>query len=71
MACAGAQVHPGGIRHIRAENRINEWRAPGHSSITRATSNTRQVVIALSGGSITLFELAQVLHVPLAVVIWL
>ncbi|KAK9814939.1 hypothetical protein WJX73_002520 [Symbiochloris irregularis] len=53
------QVHPGGMRHIRAENRIQEWRAPGHTSITRATSNSRQVIVALSGGSIVFFELQQ------------
>lgn len=43
------QIHSGGLRHIRTDRRINEWRAPGRRSITRATSNSRQVVIALSG----------------------
>lgn len=43
------QVHSGGLRHIRTDRRINEWRAPGRRAITRATTNTRQVVIALSG----------------------
>ena len=62
------------MRHIRAENRIQEWRAPGHTSITRATSNTRQVAVALSGGSVVLFELAQVnsclLNVGAESVLW-
>jgi hypothetical protein len=43
------QVHSGGLRHIRTDRRINEWRAPGRRAITRAATNNRQVVIALSG----------------------
>jgi splicing factor 3B subunit 3 len=43
------QVHSGGLRHIRTDRRINEWRAPGRRAITRAATNSRQVVIALSG----------------------
>lgn len=53
------QIHSGGLRHIRTDRRINEWRAPGRRSITRATSNSRQVVIALSGGELTYFEMDQ------------
>jgi splicing factor 3B subunit 3 len=52
------QVHPSGLRHIRADRRINEWRAPGRRSIVRAASNVRQVVIALSGGELIYFELS-------------
>lgn len=54
------QVYPEGIRHIRADKRVNEWRAPGKKSITRCTLNERQVVIALSGGEIVYFEMDQV-----------
>lgn len=55
------QVFPGGLRHIRPDRRINEWRAPSRRTIVRATSNERQVVIALSGGEVLYFELnAQV-----------
>ena len=36
------QVHPGGLRHIRADRRINEWRTPGRKSVTRVACNTRQ-----------------------------
>jgi hypothetical protein len=49
-AVTDPQVHSGGLRHIRTDRRINEWRAPGRRTITRTTSNTRQLVIALSGG---------------------
>lgn len=52
------QVHPGGLRHIRSDRRINEWRAPGRKTITRAATNERQVVIAMSGGELIYFELA-------------
>eukprot|EP01117_Protostelium_nocturnum_P009747 TRINITY_DN3484_c0_g1_i1.p1 TRINITY_DN3484_c0_g1~~TRINITY_DN3484_c0_g1_i1.p1 ORF type:complete len:1179 (-),score=412.47 TRINITY_DN3484_c0_g1_i1:140-3676(-) len=50
------QVHPNGIRHIRTENRINEWKTPGKKTIVHATSNGNQVVIALSGGNLFYFE---------------
>lgn len=52
------QIHPGGLRHIRSDRRINEWRAPGRKVIVRAATNERQVVIAMSGGEIIYFELA-------------
>ena len=51
------QAHPGGLRHVRADKRINEWRCPGRKTITRVACNNRQVVIALSGGEIIYFEL--------------
>ncbi|KAI9889964.1 MAG: pre-mRNA-splicing factor rse1 [Vezdaea aestivalis] len=50
------QVHPKGIRHIRA-GRTNEWHAPQHRSIVAATTNQRQVAVALSSGEIIYFEL--------------
>jgi splicing factor 3B subunit 3 len=53
------QVHPGGLRHIRADKRINEWRTPGRKSVARVACNQRQVVIALSGGELIYFELDQ------------
>lgn len=37
------QVHPQGLRHIRADRRVNEWRAPGRQTIKAAASNERQV----------------------------
>ena len=51
-------MHPGGLRHIRSDRRINEWRAPGRKTIVRAATNERQVVVAMSGGEIIYFELA-------------
>uniref|UniRef100_A0A7S3VLT8 DNA damage-binding protein 1 n=1 Tax=Dunaliella tertiolecta TaxID=3047 RepID=A0A7S3VLT8_DUNTE len=50
------QVHPGGLRHIRPDRRINEWKVPGRRQITRATTNEHQVAIAL-GGDVIYFEL--------------
>ncbi|KAM7270665.1 hypothetical protein ACFE04_029879 [Oxalis oulophora] len=50
------QVHPSGIRHIREDRRINEWRTPGKSEIVKVGSNRLQVVIALSQGELIYFE---------------
>jgi splicing factor 3B subunit 3 len=44
------QVHAGGLRHIRTDRRINEWRVPGRRTIQHATTNTRQVAVSMSGG---------------------
>ncbi|KAI5299360.1 Transcriptional adapter ada2 [Ascosphaera pollenicola] len=51
------QVHPKGIRHIMADKHINEWPAPQHRSIVAATTNSRQVAVALSSGEIVYFEM--------------
>lgn len=51
------QIHPRGIRHIRADKRINEWPAPQHRTIVAATTNSRQVAVALSSGEIVYFEM--------------
>lgn len=51
------QVHPKGIRHIRADRRVNEWAVPQHRSIVAATTNERQVAVALSSGEIVYFEM--------------
>jgi splicing factor 3B subunit 3 len=51
------QVHPGGIRHVLADRRVNEWRAPEGKSIVAATTNRRQVVVALSSAELVYFEL--------------
>jgi len=50
------QVHPQGIRHIRIDKGVYEWKTPGRKTITHVTNNERQVVIALSGGDILYFE---------------
>ena len=54
------QVYPDGIRHIRADKRVNEWKAPGKKTIIKCTVNQRQVVIALSGGELVYFEMDPV-----------
>ncbi|XP_022957076.1 spliceosome-associated protein 130 A-like [Cucurbita moschata] len=51
------QVHPNGIRHIREDGRINEWRTSGKRTIVKVGSNRLQVVIALSGGELIYFEM--------------
>jgi splicing factor 3B subunit 3 len=40
-----------------ADRRVNEWRAPNGQTITEAATNSRQIVISLSGGEIVYFEL--------------
>lgn len=54
------QVYPDGIRHIRADRRVNEWKAPNKKTIVRCAVNQRQVVIALSGGELVYFEMDPV-----------
>jgi splicing factor 3B subunit 3 len=51
------QVYPRGIRHIQAGGRVNEWPAPQHRTIVAASTNEKQVAIALSSGEIVYFEL--------------
>ena len=54
------QVYPDGIRHIRADKRVNEWKAPGKKTVIKCAVNRRQVVIALSGGELVYFEMDPV-----------
>lgn len=51
------QIYPEGIRHIRADKRVNEWKAPVKKQIVQCAINQRQVVIALSGGELVYFEM--------------
>jgi len=51
------QVHPDGLRHIRADKRVQEWKPPAGKKIKLATANLRQIAIALVGGEIVYFEL--------------
>ncbi|MEW5303982.1 MAG: hypothetical protein WDW36_006625 [Sanguina aurantia] len=53
------QIYPGGLRHIRPDRRINEWKVPGRRTIKCAASNERQVAISLQGTEIIYFELDQ------------
>ncbi|KAI5623964.1 splicing factor 3B subunit 3, partial [Silurus asotus] len=52
-----SNVYPDGIRHIRADKRVNEWKTPGKKTIVRCAVNQRQVVIALTGGELVYFEM--------------
>ena len=61
------QVYPDGIRHIRADKRVNEWKAPGKKTVIRCAVNRRQVVIALSGGELVYFEMDPVIIIILDV----
>lgn len=54
------QVYPDGIRHIRADKRVNEWKTPGKKMIVKCAVNQRQVVIALTGGELVYFEMDPV-----------
>lgn len=51
------QIYPEGIRHIRADKRVNEWKAPAKKPIVQCAVNQRQVVIALNGGELVYFEM--------------
>lgn len=51
------QIHPMGIRHIRSDKRINEWKPPGKKNIVKCAVNSRQVVVALSDGELIYFEM--------------
>lgn len=51
------QIYPEGIRHIRADRRVNEWRTSGKKLIVKCAVNQRQVVIALTGGELVYFEM--------------
>ena len=37
------QIYADGIRHIRADGRVNEWKAPPKRAITHCAVNARQV----------------------------
>jgi splicing factor 3B subunit 3 len=51
------QVHSQGITHIRPGGAVQTWRPPSGKAIERATCNKRQVVVALTGGTLIYFEL--------------
>lgn len=51
------QVHPDGLRHIRADKRVQEWKPPAGKKIRLATANLRQIALALVGGEVVYFEL--------------
>lgn len=57
--CGIVQVHPSGVRII-VNGRAKQWDCQGLKRIECASANETQVIIALSGGEITYFELDPV-----------
>jgi len=53
------QIHPRGIRLIRSDGRIEEWKPPSKKDVLHCSMNSRQVVIGMTGGEIAYFELDQ------------
>lgn len=53
------QIYSEGIRHIKVDKRVNEWRVPGKKIITKCAINNRQIIIALNGSEIVYFEMDQ------------
>ena len=51
------QVTPTSMRRVKPDKRVTEWAPPGRKTITKVVLNTRQVVLALSGGDLIAFEL--------------
>ena len=51
------QVHPDGLRHVRPDGRVNEWRCPGRKQVVTVSSNPRQVALSLTGGELVYFEM--------------
>lgn len=64
------QIYPDGIRHIRSDKRVNEWKTPGKKTIVKCAVNQRQVVIALTGGELVYFELDPV-SISYYFILWL
>jgi splicing factor 3B subunit 3 len=53
------QVHSHGIRHIRNDRRVSEWRTPAGTTNIKASCNKKQVTTALSSNEVVYFELDQ------------
>jgi splicing factor 3B subunit 3 len=51
------QAHAGGLRHVRADKRGQEWKTPGRKQLQHAACNGQQAVVAVSGGELFYFEL--------------
>lgn len=50
------QIHPHGLRHVMPNKQVNEWHCPGGKTIISATTNKRQVVLALNSSELVYFE---------------
>jgi splicing factor 3B subunit 3 len=47
------QIHTEGIRHTKSDGRTQEWKPPGGKKITQAACNAQQVMICVTGGSLS------------------
>ena len=56
------QVHTNGVLHISATGQKSRWQPPGGKTIVKATVNSRQCAVALTGGEIVYFELNEVVR---------
>ena len=54
------QIHPAGLRTVRADKRISQFTPPGKGIIHKCAVNSNQVAIALMDNSIIYFELDAV-----------
>ena len=45
-----------GFRYMRHQGQVQVWRCPPARSIVAVTTNQRQLVLALQGGSLVYFE---------------
>lgn len=50
------QVHGDGVRRIRADGRSKEWKPPQNKKIIAATSNEKQIIVAVAGGDVFYFD---------------
>ena len=53
------QVYSNGVRHITKDRKIQICAQPENMKITRAVSNAKQLVIAVTGGDLIYFELDE------------
>ncbi|XP_050527513.1 splicing factor 3B subunit 3 isoform X1 [Daktulosphaira vitifoliae] len=59
---AVVQIYPNGVRHIRFDKRMHDWKVPEKKKIIKCAANQRQVVIALGGGELVYFEMDPTGH---------
>lgn len=53
------QVHARGVRTIRANGTVAEWKSPAHRTIVTAAANQRQLLLGLSSGELVFFFMDQ------------
>lgn len=54
------QVYSNGFRHVTADGRTMDWKAPAKRFIQHASANSRQLAIVYAGRQITYFELNEI-----------